>query len=129
MEGELKMGSRVVSGFYISGCNHSGLRPKFYESLRLWKGTINIQLPPETDESVILPNKRVPGLDPIDSNQDFLVRPCRLKGGSGYQILPIDKTTSVPRGHHSEKVIEISLTTKIEIRPNEKLEVELEGFE
>ncbi len=76
---------------YVPGCNHSGLRPKFYESLGLWQGTINFQLPRGTDEPLILPNKRVPGLDPIDlsANQDFLVRPCRLKGGSGYQILPM----------------------------------------
>jgi hypothetical protein len=125
------MGSRVVRGIYVPGHNHSGLRPKFYESLGLWKGTINIQLLPETDESLILPNERVPGLDPIDlnENQDFLIRPCRLKSGSGYQILPINKTTSQPRGHHSEKVIEIALTKKVEIKPNEELEVELEGFD
>jgi hypothetical protein len=124
------MSSQRVRGFYVSGHNHSGLRPRFYESLGLWRGTINIQLPRETDESLILPNQRVPGLDPIDldANQDFLVRPYSLKGDRGYQILPIDKTTSEPRGHHSEKVIEIALTTKIEIKPYEELEVELKGF-
>jgi len=121
----------MVSGIYVCGCNHSGLRPKFYESLGLWRGTINVQLPQETDESLILPYKRVPGLDPIDldAHQDFLIRPCRLKGFSGYQILPIDKTTGLPRGHHSEKVIEIALKEEIEIAPNEKLNVELEGFD
>jgi CTP-dependent riboflavin kinase len=125
------MGSRVVSGTYVSGHNHSARSPKFYESLGLWKGTINVQLPRETDESVILPKERVPGLDPFDQNenQDFLIRPCRLKGVSGYQIVPIDKTTSAPRGHHSEKVIEIALTKEIEIKPDEELEVKLEGFD
>jgi hypothetical protein len=125
------MGSKMVRGVYVFGCNHSGLRPKLYESLGLWRGSINIQLPQETDESLILPNERVQGLDDIDlsANQDFLIRPCRLKGASGSQILPIDKTTNEPRGHHSEKVIEIALRSRIEIKPNEQLEVELEGFD
>lgn len=78
----------------------------------------------------MLPNERVPGVDQIDldANQDFLVRRCRLKGTSGYQILPIDKRTGEPRGHHSDRVIEIALTERIQIESNEKLEVELEGF-
>jgi hypothetical protein len=94
-----RMGSQVIEGVYIPGCNHSRLRPKFYDSLGLWQGTINIQLPLETDESLMLPNERVPGVDQIDldTNQDFLVRRCRLKGTSGYQILPIDKRTGEPR--------------------------------
>jgi CTP-dependent riboflavin kinase len=121
--------SKLVRGIYTSGCNHSGQRPKFYESLGVWRGSINIQLPQGTNESLILPNKRVLGIDPIDVNQDFLIRPCRLKGVTGYQILPIDKATSEPRGHHSDKVIEIALREKIEIKLNEELEVELEGFE
>jgi hypothetical protein len=121
----------VVSGVYVAGENHSRFRPKFYESLRLWQGTINIQLPAETDERVIVPNERVPGHDPIDlnANQDFLIRPCRLKGVAGYQILPIDKTTNAARGHHSLKRIEIALKEKIDLKPNEVLKVELEGFD
>lgn len=115
----------------MAGVNHSRFRPKFYESLGLWQGTINIQLSTETDERVIVPNERVPGQDPIDfdANQDFLIRPCRLKGVAGYQVLPIDKTTNEPRGHHSLKQIEIALKKKIGLKPNEELEVELEGFE
>jgi hypothetical protein len=64
---------------------------------------------PETDESLIVPTDRVQGLDPIDldANQDFLIRPCRLKGFAGFQILPVDKTTNQPRGHHAQRVIEI----------------------
>jgi hypothetical protein len=125
------MRSQVLEGIYVPGCNHSGFRPKFYESLGLWQGTINIQLPPETDESLMLPDQRVSGVDQIDldANQDFLVRRCRLKRASGYQILPIDKKTGEPRGHHSDKVIEIALTERIQIKSNEKLEVELEGFD
>jgi len=88
----------------------------------------------ETDERFIIPSERIVGCDPIDLeyNQDFLVRPCRLKGVSDYQILPTDKTTKTtaePRGHHSLKRIEIALKEKIDIKPNEGLEVELEGFE
>jgi hypothetical protein len=103
----------------------------FYKSLGLCIGSINIRLPQGTDESLILPNERREGLDPFDiaENQDFLIRPCRLKGVDGYQILPIDKTRNDPRGHHSEKVIEIALKKKIAIKPNEELEVELEGFD
>jgi hypothetical protein len=123
------MSSKLVRGVYVPGCNHSGQRPKFYESLGVWQGSINILMAQGTEESLILPNKRVPGIDPIDVNQDFLIRACRLKGVTGYQILPIDKATSEPRGHHSDKVIEIALREKIEIKPKEELEVELEGFE
>jgi hypothetical protein len=125
------MGSKLVRGVYVSGYGHSEKRPTFYESLGLWKGSINIKISEGTDESLILPNERVAGIDAIDLNakQDFLIRACRLKGGSGFQILPIDKTTNEPRGHHSEKVIEIALRERIEIKPNEELEVELEGFD
>ena len=126
-----QMNSKFVRGLYISGYKHSRLRPRFYESLGLWQGTINIQLPRETDESLIIPIERRAGLDPIDleSNQDFLIRACRLKGVEGFQVLPVDKTTSEPRGHHSSRIIEISLKNEIEITPNEELEVELKGFE
>ena len=125
------MVSKLVRGVYVSGCNHSPLRPLFYASLGLWQGTINIQLPKDISESLIFPNKEKEGLDPIDlnANQDFLIRRCRLKGVEGYQILPIDKTTSAPRGHHSSKIIEISLEEKIELKPREELEVELRDFE
>ena len=125
------MGSKLVRGIYRSGVSHAQLRPKFYASLGLWQGTINVQLPVGTEERLIIPTVRVPGRDPFDlnENQDFLIRACRLKGVSGYQILTIDKTTNVPRGHHSEKVIEIALKEKIDITLYEMLDVELEGFE
>jgi hypothetical protein len=125
------MASKVVKGAYVLGCSHSGRRPKLYDSLGLYRGSINIQLPQGTDESSIIPVLEVPGLDSFDltENQNFLIRRCRLKGVEGYQILPIDKTTGKPRGHHAEKVIEIALREKIDIKPNEELEVELEGFQ
>jgi hypothetical protein len=97
--------------------------------LGLRRGTINIQLPAETDGRFLIPNERVPGRDPIDVNQDFLIRPCKLKGVVGYQILPIDKATADPRGHHAKKQIEISLKEEIELRPDEEIEVELQGFD
>jgi CTP-dependent riboflavin kinase len=115
----------------VSGLGHSGRRPRFYGSLGLWQGTINIQLSGDTDMRNLIPCDRRPGIDPFDfeeENQDFLVRPCKLKGVCGYQLLPINKTTGEPRGHHAEKVIEISLKERIELKPNEELEVELEGF-
>jgi hypothetical protein len=126
------LGSIIVRGTYVSGLSHSQRRPKLYQDLGLWRGTINIQLPAETDERILIPNERILGRDPFDlveENQDFLIRHCKLKGVFGYQILPIDKTTSVPRGHHASKVIEISLKERIDVRPNEELEVELQGFE
>lgn len=125
------MASKFVRGFYVRGCNHSGLRPQFYKSLDLWQGTINIKMRQDTSESLIIPNERRAGLDPIDleENQDFLIRACRLKGAEGYQVLPIDKTTNEPRGHHSSKIIEVSLKNKIDLKVNEELVVELEGFE
>jgi hypothetical protein len=122
------MGSQVVEGVYVDGAGHSRCRPKFYESLGMRQGSINIQLTAEKYDSLALPINRVQGVDQIDleANQDFLVRRCRLKGTRGYQILPIDKTTCEPRGRHSEKVIEITLTENIQIAPKEKLKVELE---
>jgi CTP-dependent riboflavin kinase len=124
--------SRFFRGTYVSGFGHSGRRPRFYESLGLWRGTINIQLPGDTDMRDLIPCERKPGLDPFDSeeneNQDFLVRPCKLRGVRGYQLLPINKITGEPRGHHADKVIEISLKEQIELAPGEELEVELEGF-
>jgi hypothetical protein len=125
------MGSKFLSGVYVSGVNDSRHRPKFYESLGMWQGTVNIQLPAETDERWILPCQRVTGRDPIDfeAKQDFLVRRCRLKGVAGYQVLPIDKTTGAPRGHHASKRIEITLVRRIDLEQGEELEVELEGFE
>jgi hypothetical protein len=125
------MPSKFLKGTYVSGCGHSKHRPKFYESLGLWRGSINVQLATGTDEKWMLPNQRVPSCDPIDfeANQDFLVRTCRLKGVTGYQLLPIDKTTGVPRGHHASKQIEIALVKKIELKAGEQLEVELDGFE
>lgn len=125
------MSSKFVRGYYVSGCNHSGSRPLFYKSLGLCKGTVNIKLPEDTSESLIIPSERREGLDPIDleAKQAFLIRACRLKGVDGYQVLPIDKTTNEPKGHHLSKIIEISLRNKIELTPNEELEVELQGFE
>jgi CTP-dependent riboflavin kinase len=120
--------SVLLRGIYKSGCGHSKYRPKLYETLGLWPGTINIQLPVETDERFLLPTERVPGRDPIDSEQDFLIRACKLKGIIGLQMLPIDKTTGHPRGHHSSKTIEVSLSRKIDLRLGEELEVELQGF-
>lgn len=65
----------------------------------------------------------------LDANQDFLIRPCKLKGVHGYQILPIDCVTGDPRGHHASKWIEISLKEKIDVQPGEELEVELQEFD
>jgi len=124
------MASQFVRGVYKSGSNHSVHRPNFYKNLGTVQGTINIQLPPETDEQITIPNERVAGADKFDFdvNQDFLVRRCRLKGVSGYQVLPIDKTTGHFNGLHGGKIIEITLKEKISIRFGETLEVELEGF-
>lgn len=123
------MASRVVRGVYVNGSNHSPLRPKFYKSMGLWQGSINIRLPAEIDESLIIPKKRVEGLDPIDADQYFLIRPCKLKDRRGFQILPVKKSTGDLQGHHAEGVIEIALTEKIELTANEQLEVELEDFD
>ena len=123
------MASVFVRGAYVTGCNHSKYRPKLYEYLGSWQGTINIQIPAETDERLLLPTERISGRDLIDSDQDFLLRSCKLKGVVGYQILPIDKLTGEPRGHHALKRIEISLKEQIDLQPNEKIEVELQGFE
>ena len=125
------MSSKFVRGFYVVGCNHAGFRPPFYKSLGLWQGSINIQLPHDTNESLIVPRERRAGLDPIDlrANQDFLIRACRLKGAEGYQVLPIDKTTNKPTGHHASKIIEIALKIRIDIKPNGDLVVELLGFD
>jgi hypothetical protein len=97
----------------------------------MWQGTINIQLPTETDDRILIPVERVVGDDQVDvrSNQDFLVRRCKLKGTNGYQILPIDKTMNVPRGYHAVKRIEVTLRQRIEVQIGEELEVELLGFE
>ena len=129
--GEERLGSQFVKGRYVSGAGHSRFRPKFYEQLGLWQGTINIELPAETHEAILIPDERRPGCDPIDldANQDFLIRPCRLKGLAGYQVLPIDKTTGEPRGHHASRWIEIALREKIDLKPDEELEAELERFE
>jgi hypothetical protein len=115
----------------VSGSNHSRFRPKLYERLGLWQGTINIQLSAETYKAILIPTKRVPGCDEFDfdEHQDFLVRPCKLKGTLGYQILPIDKKTSAPRGLHAANTIEIALTAKIDLKAGEELHVELQGFE
>ena len=125
--GEAFVGSRLIRGIYLSGLNHSPRRPKFYESLGLWQGTINIQVTTPIDSERLIPNRRVPGVDQFDfeENQDFLIRECRLKGTRGFQLLPIDKTTNTPRGHHDEGVIEISLKERIPLVANEDLEVEL----
>ena len=122
------MASKFVKGTYVSGCGHSVHRPNFYRRLRMWQGTINIQLMAGTDEHILIPNERVQGADPIDKDQYFLVRRCRLKGVAGYQILPIDKRTNIPQGHHASKTIEITLEQRIELKEREELEVELEGF-
>lgn len=78
----------------------------------------------------MLPNDGIPGRDPIAirAGQDFLIRPSKLKGVVGYQILPIDKAAGDPTGHHSLKRIEISLIIEIELRPDEEIDVELQGF-
>lgn len=125
------MSSKFVKGTYrSSGSKHSEKRPKLYKSLGLRQGTINIKVPENTEEWIIIPNVRKEGCDQfdVDENQDFLLRSCRLKGVGGYQILPIDKTTGTPRGRHAEKVIEIALRKEIGIKDGEELEVELEGF-
>jgi hypothetical protein len=121
--------SRFVKGRYVDGFRHSAMRPKLYQHLGLWQGTINIQLSHDAGEDVLIPNEIVPGLDPIDVNQDFRIRACNLKGVAGYQILPIDKQTGAPRGHYEQKQIEVSLSKKIDLLANEELEVELQGFE
>jgi CTP-dependent riboflavin kinase len=124
------LASQFVKGRYVSGWNHSRFRPNLYRRLGTWPGTINIQLPADTDERILIPNERVIGHDQIDanSNQDFLVRRCKVKGILGYQILPIDKTMSVPRGYHAVRRIEVALKQKIELQPSEELEVELQEF-
>lgn len=123
--------SKFVKGMYVAGSNHSPRRPKFYENLALRQGTINVQLSPEAYGSILLPTKRVPGVDKFDfeENQDFLIRPCVLKGVRGYQLLPIDKTTGRPRGLHGGNIIEVSLVMDIDVKCGEELEVELQGYE
>jgi hypothetical protein len=125
------LASKFVRGQYVPGWNHSRFRPNLYRHLGMWQGTINIQLPTETDDRILIPVERVVGDDQVDvrSNQDFLVRRCKLKGTNGYQILPIDKTMNVPRGYHAVKRIEVTLRQRIEVQIGEELEVELLGFE
>ena len=53
------MDSVFVKGTYVSGFGHSKYRPRLYEALGLWQGTINIQLPGETDERFLIPDKRL----------------------------------------------------------------------
>ena len=117
-----------MKGRYVSGCGHGKLRPEFYRRLGTQQGTINIQLPLSTGDDVLIPTDPMPGFDPIDVDQKFRIRACKLKGVAGYQILPVDKTTGAPRGHYSDKQIEISLKEKIDLERNEDLEVELQGF-
>jgi hypothetical protein len=95
------------------------------------EGTINIQLAAHVYDLLPFPNQRVQGRDPIDfeHNQDFLIRKCKLKGTDGYQILPINKTTGEPRGHHELKRIEIALRWKIELTPGEELRLELQDVD
>jgi hypothetical protein len=121
--------SRFVTGTYVNGFGHSAMRPKLYQHLGLWQGTINIQLSHGTADDVLIPREIIPGIDPIDVNQKFRIRACILKGVAGYQILPIDRETEAPRGHYEQKQIEVSLREKIDLRPREELEVELQGFE
>jgi len=123
------MSSRIVRGKYVQGCAHSDLRPKFYERMQLHRGTINILVEAGTRQSILIPTIRVPGCDPIDVDQDFLIRPCILKGTSGYQILPVTKSTGRLAGHHAEGKIEITLVREIDLLPEERLEVELYGYE
>lgn len=123
------MSSKFVRGKYISGCGHSVHRPKFYEEMKLHRGTINILVEPGTQQSILVPTMKVPGYDPIDMHQEFLIRPCVLKRASGYQILPIDKSTGMVAGHHAGGIIEIALCKRIDLRPEEELEVELQGYE
>lgn len=105
------------------------MRPKLYQHLGLWQGTINIQLSHDTADDVLIPTEIIPSFDPIDINQEFRIRACSLKGVSGYQILPIDKLTGAPKGHYEWKQIEVSLKDKIDLLPHEELDVELLGFE
>lgn len=125
------MGSRIVTGEYVSGLNHSIHRPKLVEFLKTFPRTINIQLPKEVDYDILIPNLLVNGQDECDlsAGQDFFVRYCRLNGVEGFQILPVEKATNIPRGHHAFKKIEISLKRKINIRHGDHLEVELLDFE
>jgi hypothetical protein len=128
-EMEKAVTSRFVKGTYVSGFQHSTMRPKLYEHLRLWQGTINIQLPHDVAEDILIPSEIIPSFDAVDSNQNFRIRACSLKGVDGYQILPIDKETGAPKGHYAAKQIEVSLKDRIDLRPHEELEVELQGFE
>ncbi len=123
--------SKLVKGIYVSGSNHSVKRPKFYEHLGLRQGTINILLSMESYQSILLPTKRVAGIDAFDleENQDFLIRPCVLKGVSGFQILPINRTTDAPQGLHAVNILEISLIRHVEIKHDDVLEVELQDYE
>jgi CTP-dependent riboflavin kinase len=97
----------------------------------LWQGTINIKIPDNTEECIIIPSVKKEGCDQFDveENQYFLIRSCKLKGVMGHQILPMCKATGKPRGRHAEKVIEIALKKEIEIKDGDELEVELEGFD
>lgn len=122
------MASRFVKGTYVSGFQHSAKRPNLYEHLGLWQGTINIQLSHDVAEDILIPREIISGVDPFDDNQRFRIRACILKGVAGYQILPIDKETGAPKGHYEQKQIEVSLKEKIDLRPLEELEVELQGF-
>src|ERR1700684_3034717 len=96
----------------------------FYKSLGTRQGTINVRVLTPVDPSVLLPNHRITGTDQIDihHHQDFLVRECCLRGGRGYQILPIKKTTGEPRGHHRLGVIEITLLEEFSLADKLKFE-------
>ena len=123
------MSSRIVRGKYVPGCGHSRHRPLFYAKLRLRCGTLNMIVEAGTEQSILIPITRVPGCDPIDFDQDFLIRPCFLKQVGGYQILPVTKSTNKLAGHHAEGIIEIALFKTIDVKPGDELEVELQDYE
>jgi hypothetical protein len=95
----------------------------------LHRGTINILIEAGPQQDVLVPTIKVQGYDPIDADQDFLVRPCILKDTAGYQILPITRSTGRPAGHHAEGQIEVALVKKIDVQLGEELQVELQGYD
>jgi CTP-dependent riboflavin kinase len=127
----MKLGSRIVTGEYVPGLGHSQRRPKLYRYLGTFRGTINIQHALEMDDALLIPNEIVEAQDQcdVDEKQDFLVRRCKLNGVEGYQILPFDRVTSVARGHHAFKKIEVTLKEEIKIQHGDRLDVELLDFE
>jgi hypothetical protein len=66
--------NEFYKGRYVGGCGDAKERPKFYEHLGMHQGTINIQMSHDVAEEVLIcRGEIVPGLDPIDHNQNFRI--------------------------------------------------------